>query len=74
VTDATTTEAAPVAEAPAADVPVTVTEVLELVDTDDDGLADTVVETVVIEGDWGAEDAWAGDSDVPADDDDDARE
>ncbi len=64
------------AEAAAAVEPatVTVTEVLELEDSDDDGVADVLVETVIVEGDWGAEDAWAGDSDLPADDDDDARE
>jgi len=53
---------------------VTVTEVVELADSDGDGVADAIVDTVVVSEDWGAEDAWAGDSAVPADEEDDARE
>jgi exodeoxyribonuclease VII small subunit len=53
---------------------VTVTEVVELADSDGDGVADAIVDTVVVSEDWGAEDAWAGDSAAPADEEDDARE
>jgi len=53
---------------------VTVTEVVELADSDGDGVVDTLVDTVVVSEDWGAEDAWAGDSAAPADEEDDARE
>jgi len=53
---------------------VTVTEVVELADSDGDGVVDTFVDTVVVSEDWGAEDAWAGDSAVPAGEEDDARE
>lgn len=54
---------------------VTVTEVVEAVDTDGDGMADAVIDTVVVSGDgWGADDAWAGESDPPGDEEDDARE
>ena len=53
---------------------VTVTEVVELADSDGDGVADTFVDTVVVSEDWGAEDAWAGGSAAPADEEDDARE
>jgi exodeoxyribonuclease VII small subunit len=75
---------APVVESPetgeadvaeTADETLTVTEVVGLVDVDGDGVADTVVDAVIVAGeDWGAEDAWAGDSDVPGDEEDDARE
>lgn len=67
---------APVVEN-AADAPdtVAIVEIRGVVDVDGDGVPDAVVETVVITGPgWGAEDAWAGDSDVPVDEDDDARE
>jgi len=53
---------------------VTVTEVVELADSDGDGAVDTFVDTVVVSEDWGAEDAWAGGSAAPADEEDDARE
>ena len=53
---------------------VTASEVVELEDSDGDGVVDTFVDTVVVSEDWGAEDAWAGDSAVPADEEDDARE
>jgi exodeoxyribonuclease VII small subunit len=51
-----------------------VAEVLEIVDADGDGVAEMVVEAVVVSGEWGAEDAWAGESGLPADEEDDARE
>lgn len=42
---------------------------------DEVAAAEPAGETLVIaETDWGAEDAWAGDSDVPVDEEDDARE
>jgi len=69
-------EAAAAATAPAepATDELLVVEVTEAVDVDGDGVADVIVETVAVSGgDWGAEDAWAGDSDAPADEDD-ARE
>ena len=54
---------------------VTVTEIVEAVDMDGDGMADAVIDTVVVSGDgWGADDAWAGESDLPDDEEDDARE
>jgi len=59
------------ADAPAA---VIVAEVVGLADSDGDGVADAIVDTVVVSEDWGAEDAWADDSAVPADEEDDARE
>jgi exodeoxyribonuclease VII small subunit len=67
---------APGAEAVTSGEPaaLTLTEVVEIADTDGDGIADAVVETIVATEDWGAEDAWAGDSGLPADEDDDARE
>jgi len=62
----------PDTDAPAS--PVTVTEVIELVDVDGDGIVDEVVDTVVVSEDWGAEDAWAGDAGSPAAEEDDERE
>lgn len=74
-------EAAAAATAPVEPEAVTATdevlvvEVTEAFDVDGDGVADVVVETVAVTGgDWGAEDAWAGDSDATAAEDDDARE
>ena len=74
VTDAAAAETGTEAVAAEGPTAVTVAEVLELEDADGDGVVDTVVEAVVVSEDWGAEDAWAGDSDLPPDDDDDARE
>jgi exodeoxyribonuclease VII small subunit len=62
------------ADAPDEVVEVTVTEVIELVDVDGDGVVDEVVDTVVVSEDWGAEDAWAGDAGSPAAEEDDERE
>ena len=54
---------------------VVVVEVTEITDLDGGGVVDVVVEAVALPGeDWGAEDAWAGDSGSAADEDDDARE
>jgi len=67
----------PAADADAPDTEaaeVTVTEVIELVDVDGDGVIDEVIDTVVVSEDWGAEDAWAGDAGSPAAEEDDERE
>jgi len=63
---------APDAEAETSEVAVV--EVLELVDVDGDGEVDTMVDTVVVSEDWGAEDAWAGAAGSPAEEEDDERE
>jgi exodeoxyribonuclease VII small subunit len=66
---------APAADASEERVPdLTVTDVVESLDTDGDGVADTVVETVTVSEDWGAEDAWAGDVGPSVADEDDERE
>jgi exodeoxyribonuclease VII small subunit len=68
---------APEAEAEAGDAEgseVTVTDVIELVDLDGDGVADVLVETVVVSEDVGTEDAEAGESGAPAEEEDDERE
>jgi exodeoxyribonuclease VII small subunit len=52
----------------------TVTDVVELVDIDGDGVADVIVETVVVSEDVGTEDAEAGGSGAPAEEEDDERE
>jgi len=67
----------PAADADAPDTEaaeVTVTEVIELVDVDGDGVIDEVIDTVVVSEGWGAEDAWAGDAGSPAAEEDDERE
>lgn len=68
---------APEPDAEAGDVEepgVTVTDVVELIDIDGDGVADVIVETVVVSEDAGTEDAEAGEPASPAEEEDDERE
>jgi exodeoxyribonuclease VII small subunit len=53
---------------------VTVTDVVETVDVDGDGVVDAIIETVVVSGGSGTDDAEAVEPHLPAEDEDDARE
>jgi exodeoxyribonuclease VII small subunit len=53
---------------------VTVTDVIEVVDLDGDGIADVLVETLVLSEDVGTEDAETGESGTPPEEEDDERE
>ncbi len=53
---------------------VTMTDLIEAVDIDGDGVADVLVETVLVSEDVGTEDQEAGESGSPAEEEDDERE